>query len=200
MATLRLNNTIRGELYQYAKSLIAFPEDDKAAEDAYQLAEKLAREAIVAAIPDADMVVLVKYDMMENLDRFHFHLNGIDRWFTFRWDHIGTRDENSANLPKWFIYYTRKAVMGNKELFAAIENAEHTRNQREKHRQQLESDYQHMINSSRTFEELAELWPEAEVMREKYEVRVVKNAVSCLSTEALQRIKDDVAARSQKGE
>lgn len=41
MASIRLNNRIRDELFSYAKTLIKFPEDDKAYEDAKVLAEKL---------------------------------------------------------------------------------------------------------------------------------------------------------------
>lgn len=194
MASIRLNNRIRDELFSYAKTLIKFPEDDKAYEDAKVLAEKLVRETIAASIPQADLDVLIKYEVIHQRSNFHFHYDGIDRYYDFYNNmpyYGGARDK--VNLP--YAPYHRVYV-GNDALFAALENETFTKEQREKHRSQLEHDYRHLIDSARTFEELEELWPEVSVMRGNYEQRVTKNAVSCLSTEALDRIKADIASRN----
>ncbi len=193
MATaLRLNNRIREELYAYAVSLIKFPEFDKAAEDADALAEKLVRAVMANRYPAEDLAVLKKYECLEEVDRVHFvSPSGMERHYTFP---IGA--ENLPAVVNSGRYYIRPAIMCSDEVMAAIENVDHTLNQRKQHRRQLEADYRHLIEAARTFEELLEVWPEASVMREKIDTRVQKNALTTISTEALDRIREDISKRA----
>ena len=191
MATaLRLNNRIRDELYSYALTLIKFPEDDKAADEAVALAEKLVREVMANRYPAEDLVVLEKYECLNTTDCIHFTNGVMDRHFRFPHD---TEMPKVVNNHRY-----QPAIMVGDVVMEAIENADHTREQRKKHRQQLEVDYRRLIDAAHTFEELLEVWPEASVMREKIDVRVQKNALTCISAEALERIKADVASRATK--
>lgn len=198
MAKIRLNQGMRNELMSFAYTLIDFPEQKAAAEAQKAKVDKMAREAISHGIPPADLEVLERYGHIESKRRFYFayyddelESSRVTEWYFQDHDEEG----NEVELPKWHAGYSNKNVPGTKELYEAIDESRRLDNEHTKARSTLETDYRNLINSAYSFEELLEVWPEAEVMRAGIESRANRKAISNLSAEAIQRIKADVTAR-----
>lgn len=195
MAQIRLNNRIRDELYTYACTLVKFPEQQAIADAAYEKAEAAVRAELVKLEPPVeDIVVLEKYKLLERWDRVYIcGENGMQRHFHFKDD---CQDAPYVMPNEDRYQYNRPAILVSNETMAAVEDYHHENEKVHELPKQLRNDYRHLIDSARTFEELEEFWPEVSVMRGNYEQRVAKNAVSCLSAEALQRLKDNIASRA----
>lgn len=186
MSKIRLNADMRKDLLAYAQSVIAFPADEAAIQQLYREAQGAARAAIQRRYPLADMLVLAKYDAARQRDNYRFCC-GSGQVVSFKFnEETGPIAKDSYNMTsceqdefnKFYAYY--RAV----EALAAKSK-------------QLLTDYENLLKASRSFEELIEVWPEAEVMRDSIEGRAGKRAISNLSAEAIARIKVDVAARKE---
>jgi hypothetical protein len=77
-----------------------------------------------------------------------------------------------------------------------IENAEKSANAIIKDRQSVLDDYYALIRSSKYFEQVLEVWGEASEVSEQMGRTIADNAVSVVSTDALERIKQDQLKRS----
>ena len=77
-----------------------------------------------------------------------------------------------------------------------IENAEKSANAIIKDRQSVLDDYYALIRSSKYFEQVLEVWGEASEVSEQMGRTIADNAVSVVSSDALERIKQDQLKRS----
>lgn len=184
---IRLNKDMRLELTKYAEGLISFPEDEAAIEELYKIAQGAAREAIQQRYPLNDMLILQRYDQARQRDSYRFSLDAFNQiQFQFKPETGPLACSTGWSNPPISCPNGYRKI---EDHYKAVKALGLKKNQ-------LLSDYKNLIASARTLEELIEVWPEAEVMRDSLEGRAGRRAISCLSSEAIERIKADVAQRS----
>lgn len=187
MSKIRLNADMRKDLLAYAQSVISFPADEAAIQQLYREAQGAARAAIQRRYPLADMLVLAKYDAARQTDSFSFS-SGQYHCTNFEFE------QGSGPITKYYYSGRINIELDEYEKIDAYNEAKKALTAKSK---QLLTDYENLLKASRSFEELIEVWPEAEVMRDSIEGRAGKRAISNLSAEAIARIKADVAARKE---
>ena len=112
-------------------------------------------------------------------------------------------DDTSFTTPSSGLYCHNRALSINAEeekVFTdyklLIENAEKSANAIIKDRQSVLDDYYALIRSSKYFEQVLEVWGEASEVSEQMGRTIADNAVSVVSSDALERIKQDQLKRS----
>jgi len=112
-------------------------------------------------------------------------------------------DDTSFTTPSSGHYCHNRALSINAEeekVFTdyklLIENAEKSANAIIKDRQSVLDDYYALIRSSKYFEQVLEVWGEASEVSEQMGRTIADNAVSVVSSDALERIKQDQLKRS----
>lgn len=182
MPKTRLTNYMRSQLNQLARELVTAPIEEAELTDAYQAASTLVRLTVEEALPPADMLVLKKYGCarVDDCIRLNLPAGGVVR-FVF------------ANETGPLVVYTvcgrvfnadnATAKVVNRWLAAvtAHEQAVGTKLM----------DYAALISASRYYEDVLNVWPEAERLRTKFGA----GALSIFSADVVTRIKQDVASR-----
>ena len=112
-------------------------------------------------------------------------------------------DDTSFTTPSTSHYCHNRAISINTEeekVFTdyklLVENAEKSANAIIKDRQSVLDDYYALIRSSKYFEQVLEVWGEASEVSEQMGRTIADNAVSVVSSDALERIKQDQLKRS----
>lgn len=112
-------------------------------------------------------------------------------------------DDTSFTTPSSGHYCHNRALSINAEeekVFTdyklLIENAEKSANAIIKDRQSVLDDYYALIRSSKYFEQVLEVWGEASEVSEQMGRTIADNAISVVSSDALERIKQDQLKRS----
>lgn len=112
-------------------------------------------------------------------------------------------DDTSFTTPSSGHYCHNRALSINAEeekVFTdyklLVENAEKSANAIIKDRQSVLDDYYALIRSSKYFEQVLEVWGEASEVSEQMGRTIADNAISVVSSDALERIKQDQLKRS----
>lgn len=192
MAKIRLNQGMRQELQKYAEGLIAFPEDETHLDRLRRTAAGLICHAMAKRAPYSDILVLAKYDKAREIDDKNSIRIVLDnyhqKYFVF-----------GSEAPFWICdrWGSPEPLQVDQPTFDAVDAWADAKDALAKKKHDLLLDYYNLIAAAYSFEELCEVWPEAEVMRDSIEGRAGKRAISCLSADALERIKKDIASRRQ---
>lgn len=185
MPKTRLNKSTRAELMDYVFKVVSCPDEESAVEAAYKAAEPLVRLAVEKTYPPKDMKVCAKYKAAQIDDCIKLKLdNDQITVFDFRAD---TGPMVVKPTYRGQIYEANKTVT---KAVLAWEEAVHA------HKEALKTkrtDYRALIQASRTFEEVVEVWSEAETLRP--EICKPSTALTILSAETISRIQADVESR-----
>lgn len=178
MAKTRLNGNHRHLLRQFANDNLSCPAEKKARDRAYAKAAKLVSEIVRKKFPVADMAILSKYEVGAP----DACINGTapdGRFLRFTFD---AEDSLIPVVPNR--YCSTRAMAWTVTATEAIDAFEKANNALDKALEAKRVNYQALINSARTFEEVVSVWPAAEALRDK---------IGAPST-ALVALSDDVAA------
>lgn len=185
----RLSQYNRDDLSRFAKKQITSTADTTQLDAAYERAAQAVHDALVEKYPQKDMKVLQRYDAASadaciyvssgyyNYDQFCFR-NGDTR--------IPLRPGSAGGCN------SRNAFMleGDKlEAWEAYKDAQKAHETEVKRRL---SDFNALIQNVKTFNEVADVWPAAEAMRES--IVGSGTSLTVLSNDVVSRIKADAAA------
>lgn len=186
--TTRLTSNHRVLLSELAARIVDCPAEINAEDAAYKKALPIALKVVHAQFPVADMVVLAKYkcaqpDSCAKIRHPDMSMTG----FNFRKDDVPTVPGNGWDYRS-HIYLTDEKQQKVIEAWAdaALKLADCTK--------QKHNDYRALIASAATFEQVVEIWPEAEQLADL----IKTNLPSTISPEMLARIKADSAARMKR--
>lgn len=189
MAKKILNKAHREALLNLANKLVHETQDKAALDAAYDACADMVSKLVQAKFPPADMEVLKRYEQAYpdacvyisagwgGYERFNFR-DGDERIPMRPGDRYGCNSRNPYLLTdeQTAIYDAFK--LADKEHGIAIKTRY--------------ADYRALIESARTFEELVEVWPAAEQLRER--ICGQSRAIAVMSEEVVARIKADPAA------
>lgn len=183
MTRVRLNGLTRDRLIALSQELVGCPVEKDRLEAAYDRAEPLVRAAVLAKYPVSDMLVLEKYDCAEVDDCIKLQLTagGVDK---FQFD-AGTGPLVAETTTSGAIYLADEETTHAFEEWKVASDAYNACI-----RQKL-GDYRTLVTTARTLEDVTEIWPEAERVRPMMQ----SHALSALTSDAIERIKSDVASR-----
>lgn len=191
MAKKRLNMGHRNMLKDLAYSKISSRKTENAYIKARKHVEELVLKEYNKALPEEDTAILKKYKLAKegkvlNL-LFHDSETGDSRY-----DSIKLTEAVAQPSP----YNWRIICKYNGPIHKALQNMRKTKQEHDEVIASLKSDYATIISSSKTFEELVELWPEAEELRSA--ICGVGSALTVVNTEVINRVRKDYELR-QKG-
>lgn len=175
----RLNSYSRDSLMALAKSVIKCPAEEISLAAAYAKAATLVRAAVEAQLPPKDMKVLLKYGKAEVDDCIK--VSGAGSYYS--WFHF------EKGLGPLSLGCRTFLVDG--DTTAAVIAWEKAKESRDDAIRTKINDYQALIQASRYFEDVLEIWPEAEKLRGD----IGLNTVSTISLDVLDRIKADISTR-----
>jgi hypothetical protein len=187
----RLSQYNRDDLTRFARKQIASTADATELDAAYERAAQAVHDALVEKYPQKDMKVLQRYDAA-SADACIYVSSGYYNYdqFCFRDDdkRIPLRPGRAGGCN------SRNAFMleGDRlEAWEAYKDAQAAHDAEIKRRL---SDFTALINGAKTFNEVADVWPAAEVMRES--IVGSGTSLTVLSDDVVSRIKADPAAVS----
>jgi hypothetical protein len=188
MANKRLNAGHRDALKSLANKLIVSTADRGALDKAYAEAAKAVNALMVKLYPPADMAVLRKYGQATP-DQCVFLSTGGSNYerFEFRADDplIPVRPGSSRSCnhrtPHLLDEAQERAVKAHTDAKKAYE----------KDIAQRRKDFDTLIDSALTFEELVAVWPSADQLRER--ILGTSRAIAVMSAEVVERIRADAA-------
>ena len=186
MAKKVLNKTHRETLENLANRLVHETADKSAVDAAYNACADMVSKLVKAKYPEADMAVLQKYDVGRKDSCIYLSAGygGMER-FSFR-----SSDERIPHVPDRYCNNRTPYLLTDEQvaLYDAFKKADVEFQQAIRSRL---ADYRALIANARTFEELVEIWPAADQLREK--ICGTSRAVSVMSDDVLARIKADAA-------
>jgi hypothetical protein len=181
MAKIRLTQESRTGLVRHAEKLISCNAEKAVVEKAYKLVAPAIRKIIEAKYPSKDMLVLKKYGAshIDDCIRVNLTAGGVDE---FKFD----KETGPLTACRYCAAYQLDDAAT--DLFANWKLA--TEAHTEAVNKKL-SDYRSLIRASRNWEDVIEIWPEASQIKPPSP----SYALVALSTDAVERIKADVAER-----
>jgi hypothetical protein len=185
MPKLRLTNHMRAQLKNLARDLVTAPAEEAALTDAYQAAAVLVRQTVEKALPPTDMKVLKKYDCarIDDCIRLNRTQGGVT---VFRFD------GETGPLTTYQGCRTR-VFNADEELTRVVNEWEAAFAQREDVIRGKLADYAALIAAASTYQDVLEVWPEAERLRSQFGA----GALSVFSADVVARIRQDVATRAK---
>jgi hypothetical protein len=174
---------MRGVLYRHAKEIVDCPTERKAADKAYATALPLLNAAVEERYPPKDMVILKKYEAANNYTTLKVSLS------TGGFTQITMREGDGMLMPCW-----HGALAADAKMTKAIDGWLTAEDTLKKAVEKKLADYNALIQAASTFQEVVEVWPEAEAMRTRCGASAVVIAVT---PEVVARIRADVAARKK---
>lgn len=179
MAKLRLSRHHRNALRDLAKRLISCPFEQATVNGSYVNAARLVRKMVEAILPPADMKVLQKYEQAGVDDCIRMTLSA-GGFTAFRFSE-GTGPLNIGCRVFLADEATTAAVSANAAAAEVLKQALEAKRR----------DYYSLIEVSRYFEDVIEVWPEAEQLDGRFQ----PNALVTLTSDVVSRIRQDVASR-----
>lgn len=157
----RLNQRGRQALYRLAREVVSCPDNQAVADAAYLHAKNLVTNMIISRFPPIDMLILKRYDVtQENETIYISNLRGVAKknnmgCWCFQADDKPPLTPYSCSIVYEADDDTRDAVEASIHADEALEDAIKTKL----------TDYNALIEASVTFEQVLEVWPEAEKAR-----------------------------------
>lgn len=185
MTSYRLNPAARRALNNLVTEIVHSPETQAAVETAYRAARDRLIPIILERFPSDDMAVLRRYDCIETADYIDICLDNDNRgWarFAFHEGEAPTRPERG-----------RVGLIVDFETFQLVVAWSHACDTHRETLSGIRGDYSALIRSAKTFEEVVEVWPEAEQCRSRIRgLPVVAN----INPDLIARLRADMARRA----
>lgn len=181
----RLNKNIRNVLVRYAQERVEATEPCDYLDEAYDAAAKVISDHCLKEFPIKDMKVLEKYGMAV-VDQC-IHIGSSFSRFCFK------DDDKRSPLRPYKNCRSMNIILDDDTTYIAYTRA------LEKYKCSARarlSDYEAIIHSSRTFNEVVSIWQDAENLREKICGRAT--SLVTLSEDVIERIKNDAANMDAK--
>ncbi len=190
MKKTRLNKFSRTRLHKLAQELYKIlPENEadvRALAIARTIADKLVRKRLIALYPQKDMEVLRRYDKarQDYCIRVNLVAGGITQW-----------QLDGEQPAPWRPETYCTPIQVDEETTKAIEAFRKLEGEQKAAREFRIKPYQSLINYSRHFEDVVEVWPEAERIRSECGAQSTALVVG-LTDELVEAIRADVRARA----
>lgn len=185
MPKTRLSQGSRSVLQRHATKLVECPKEHAANETAHTAAYAAVRKMVETRYPPKDMAVLKRYGTADACLEVRIQLaaGGVTKWW-FR-----TADKCPLS-PSWtnILYITDEATT------KVLERHQETERALKDALSKKLSDYVSLISAANTFEDVLEVWPEAEAVRSQCGASAIIVAVT---PEVVARIRADVRARAK---
>lgn len=185
----RLSQYNRDDLSRFAKKQITTTADTADLDAAYERAAQAVHDALVEKYPQKDMKVLQRYDAA-SADACIYVSSGY-----YNYDQFCFRD-GDARIPlrpgSAGGCNSRNAFMLEGDRLEAWEAYKDAKAAHEAEIKRRLSDFNALIHNAKTFNEVADVWPAAEAMRES--VVGSGTSLTVLSNDVVDRIKADAAA------
>ncbi len=186
MPKTRLTTNMRSRLNALARELVSAPAEEAVLTNAYQAAATLVRQTVEAALPPADMKVLKKYDVAQVDDCIRLNEWDGGDVLLFRFDGgTGPLVARSGGCRHRMFNIDLATGQAVRAWCDAVEA-------RDAMMAQKLDDYAALIAMARHYEDVLEVWPEAERLRTQFGA----GALSVFSADVVARIRADVAGRS----
>lgn len=188
MARTRLTQNARSVLNGLARKLITTPVETQALKDAYAVALSGVIAAVELSYLQKDMKILARYEVAFRDTCIKLQADG-----RYVRQFIINSDAEASLVPRRNgcsarVYLVEDAVWESIGIWeTAKKTADTARNQKR-------ADYEGLIAASRFFEDVVEVWPEAEQLRTQ--ICGQRTALSIVSPDLVSRIRADVAGRA----
>jgi hypothetical protein len=184
----RLSDSNRNSLYNLARKRIVETQDSTELDNAYEFAADAVHNALVEKYPQKDMKVLARYDAASPDGCVYVSCGGYYEYdqFCFRSD-----DKRIPLRPSGRGCNSRNAFMLEGEAADAFRAYKKANEARDEAIKQRFADFKALIYAAKTFNEVTEVWPEAEQLREA--IVGTSSALVVLSNDVVERIKADPA-------
>lgn len=188
MAKTRINERMRAVLGRLARSLVACPIEQADADAAYKIAAVLVRKIIEARYPPKHMAILKQYDQANAHHCVLMQLTpgGFQEW-RFR------NEDKQAPLQPGKYHQTHIA---DEAVTTAVHRSITADDALKTALEKKTADYYALIAAANTFEDVCEVWPEAEAARGDCGASAIVVAVT---PDVVARIRADVSARAVAG-
>jgi len=180
----RLNKSHRMALRGHARDSISLPEQEAECAAAYEAAAALVKSCVEAKFPPKDMKMLKKYNVARHDECIRGACLDTARVVMFRFT------EKAPMVPD--DYCSSRSIAFDAETLAAVDAHEKSADALKAAKRSKLDDYVALIEASRTFEDVVEIWPGAEALREQITSR--STALVSLTPEVIARIKADQIA------
>lgn len=186
MAKTRLNVGHRDALRHFASTNINCDAEQKARDKAYAKAAKAVRAAVEKRFPVRDMAILEKYSVASP-DKCIKGGNPAGAFVRFSFDH---KDDGPLCPSR---SCGTRSIPFDQATCDAIDSLQKANDVLEKARTAKYAAYKSLVASAVTFEEVLEIWPAAEALRERICAR--STALVALSDDIRQFIQTDNAGK-----
>jgi len=188
-----LNKSDRKLLFTFAKSNITCPAEQAAFDAAYDTAKPFVIDAVHKRFPPADMAIMAKYGATREDPCIGFGgFYDPDSVFRFKPGEALPLVPRTTGCGELRYDWSKEALAALNAYVLA----------RQAHRKALDSkieDYRRLIIGSRTFNDVAAVWPAVEALRTKLIPKTPEQrALAVLSEETIARIKADNAGAQKE--
>lgn len=188
MARTRLNSGHREELESLAEQIIATPKETDNVNRLYALAYPGVMAAVEHRYPPKDMAVLKRYECAGPVRSIKVQSErSVATEFDIR------KTDRQPIQPSQYSYSSLIFIVDHDLLKLAEELSAALVAQKDARKRKL-ADYKGFISASRFFEDVVEIWPEAEQLRGA--ICRQGSAVTVISPELIARLKADVKSRA----
>ncbi len=183
MGEVRLNDGLRKRLYELVTTTVKCPAEAARLDQTYSKAAPLVRAIVEAKYPPKDMKICAKYEAasVDDCIKLQLFAGGVDK-FDF---------SNGSGPLVAKKTYQGQIYLADEPTTEAFHDWRAARDAFDTALRKKSSDYNTLVKEARTLEEITEIWPEADAVREYARSR----ALSVLTDEMVARIKADVAER-----
>lgn len=189
MPKTRLNSAGRNHLLQLVDTTVDCPAERRTLEKAYAKIAPLAVKVVLAKHPNADMLVLKRYDCAHQVKEIKLSLT-VGGVVEFEFDPA----QHELYRPEKYRWGASTIYAADERLTAAYQAWEQARDAYQKAVKDKRADYKALVNSARNLEEIEAIWPAAASARSA----IIRNLPATLTPDAIARIKADVAAAQRQ--
>lgn len=187
MAKTRLTQHHRDTLVLLAFNLVKAPAEQAALDASYEVASAAVRVLVLAKYPHKDMLILKRYDAARPDPCIYLDSTGGRLRFEFRTAEEAPLVPSNRGCGSRSYLPEPEAAASVEAWSAAVKTLKEALDGKM-------ADYKGLITASRTFEDVVEVWPEAEQLRTR--ICGARQALSIVSDELVARIRADVQARA----
>lgn len=195
MAKTRLNKTSRKVLISFVREKVKCPDLEKDVKKAEDKVSEILRNYINTEY-GKDLPVLSKYGFTMCVHRVPFVFTCKDNGSSSEdyHDFYFDSSKDKVTMPNFRYSSTRLGIDKSHPLYEEFHSMKKLHREWSVALEKKQDDYINLINSSRTFEDVEEIWDEVSEIRSEI---CKSTALIAMSDESIKRIKKDVASRKQ---
>lgn len=191
MAKKRLNKSHKQSLNSLVEEIVTIPEMAEKVKKAHEKTDKLFLTELEKIYPKHEIKILQKYKSTVLTTDIRFIAINNEAVH-----HSCHTLQNTIQIPRSDRYKSALQLEKESEAYQAMEAYQKIEWQYKDKLREKRADYYNLIESSRYFEDVTEIWEEAKQL--KSEICGTSTALVAVSNESIARIKKDVAQRKQE--